>query len=159
MQKIPFHRLKLTLPYDNKQVLQRILDNTEAGTFTKKCIDKKIFIGTLTENGFKLQKSLKNYRKNSFAPIVIGHFYNDNYYCQLDVIIRPSILAIAFMIIWVGYFLNILITYYIALSTISYLSLVFILFGYFLMIFAFWSEVPKVEKAIRQVLGVNECDD
>ncbi len=58
------------------------------------------------------------------------------------------------MSFWFGYFVKGFIAFTSATSSISYLHLGFILFGYLLMLFPFWYEVPKAESAIRQVLGV-----
>ena len=159
MKLIPFHQFSLTLPYDSKQLFQRIFENTEAGSFGQTHSKDKIFIGKLDKNGFKIQKSLGRLTKNSFVPIAIGEFVDDGYYCQLSVSMRPSLATLIFMTIWIGYFVKGFIAFTSATSSISYLHLGFILFGYLLMLFSFWYEVLKAESAIRQVLEVYQSDN
>jgi len=95
------------------------------------------------------------YKFNLTLPIAIGEFVDDGYYCQLSVKMRPSLATLIFMTIWIGYFVKGLTGYFISTSSISYLYLGFILFGYLLMLFSFWYEVPKAENAIKNVLGVD----
>jgi hypothetical protein len=154
MKLIPFHQFNLTLPYDSKQLFQRIFESTEAGSFAQTHSKDKIFIGKLDKNSFKIQKSLGRFTENSFVPIAIGEFVDDGFYCQLSVKMRPSLLTIIFMSIWIAYFAGGFINYISTTSTVSYTYMGFILFGYLLMFLSFWYEVPKAESAIRQVLEV-----
>ncbi len=155
MSVFPFYKFNLILPYDSKQLFQRIFENTEAGSFGQTHSKDKIFIGKLEKNGFKIQKCFGRLTQNSFVPIAIGTYENDGYYCQLSVSMRPPLVTLIFMMIWIGYFVKGLISYFVATSSISYLYLGFILFGYILMLFSFWYEVPKAENAIKNILEVD----
>jgi hypothetical protein len=151
MKVLPYYRFKLTLPFNKKQAIQRMLDNTEANSIGKTHSDKNVFIGTLTDNSFKIKKSLEHNSRNSFIPVAKGTMIDDGYYCQLDVKMHPSIITIVFMFIWMSYFVKNFIGYFLATSSISFTFLSLIVFGYLLMFFAFWHEVPKLEKSIRDV--------
>ncbi len=63
MKLIPFHQFNLTLPYDSKQLFQRMFENTEAGSFGQTHSKDKMFIGKLDKNSFKIQKSLGRFTK------------------------------------------------------------------------------------------------
>ena len=71
MKLIPFHQFNLTLPYDSKQLFQRIFENTEVGSFAQIHSKDKTFIGKLDKNSFKIQKSSGRFTKK----LICAHRY------------------------------------------------------------------------------------
>lgn len=151
-----FHQFKLKLPFGKEQALNRIFENTEVSSFGKTKSEQKKFIGSLTDRSFKIKKSLNQYYQNSFNPIARGNLEKEGHHCIVKVNLLPSIPVAVFILCWMAYFLNGLWVYYMATSSVSFVYLTFIVFGYLFMYFAFWHEVPSFESLIKKVLEGNE---
>lgn len=159
MNMFPLHHFKITLPFDKKEVMKRIYNNTESSTFAKTRSKDKKFIGTFTDSSFKIKKSLNQNHINSFIPIALGELKNDVHYCNVYIKMRPSILVIIFMLFWMWFFGKALFTYFIVTSAISFFNLAFIILGYFFMNFSFWQEAPETEKLIIEILNGNKLSN
>ncbi|MBL4660125.1 MAG: hypothetical protein JKY19_07200 [Alcanivoracaceae bacterium] len=149
MKPYPYDKFKIRLPYDCKEAIRRILDNTEPTSFAQSQSKTKIFLGQVNACSFKIQKSIRY--QNSFLPIAQGKISNDGFYCVVTVTLRLSISTIVFMLIWFGYFIKMIIEYYVVTSEIQLLPASFLLFGYVLVMSGFWFDAPRTEQAIKDV--------
>ena len=152
MNFIPFHQFKLKLPYNKKEVINRIYDNTKPSSFSGNHSQKKIFYGTFTDSSFKISKILKQQYKNSFNPIAISELIDEGYYCRVKIAVRPTLPTLVFMFIWFAFFLKGLVIGLMVYKTLVWFDLGFIIFGYLLLSISFWNEVPKLENSIRGLL-------
>lgn len=158
MKFIPFHQFDLKLPFNKDEVINRIYDNTKPSSLGDNYSHSKIFYGTFTDSIFKISKTLKQHYRNSFNPIAIGEITDDSYYCHVKVTMRPTLPTLLFMFIWIGYFLKGLVMAFLAVNTIIWINLGFIVFGYLLMSLGFWFEAPKLESSIKKLLDDKERD-
>lgn len=114
---------------------------------------KRLFFGEIDNCEFKLYRHIK-YR-NSFLPIAYGRIESDGFGSKIIIRISMDIFTILFMFVWLSIsFINGIDSIQEYRGIGSLIPVVFFIFGYVLMSFSFWLEMPKLTQLIKNMLGI-----
>jgi len=86
---------------------------------------------------------------NSSQPIAFGTIHDNGKEISVKITLRPHILVILFLAVWVSFLL--IISYFIPIAP-SLITIGMAVFGYLVMNYAFWIDVPKLKKEISIVV-------
>ena len=112
----------------------------------------KPFIGAVTGYSFKIRRSIKY--ANSYLPILVGNIEPRDGRSLVRIRLRMPLSTSIFMSFWFLFFVWMVISHPPTLDEKhSWASIGFLVFGYLSMQVAFWLEVPKAEKELREVFA------
>ena len=86
---------KIESSLTKKEIVQRLCEITNT-TFK----DNALFVGQISDNGFKIHKRPKENVRNAFTPVLIGKIENNNESCDINITARLNTLVSIFLLIW-----------------------------------------------------------
>lgn len=86
---------KIESSLTKKEIVQRLYEITN--TTVK---DNDLFVGQISDNGFKIHKRPKENVRNAFTPVLIGKIENNNESCDINITARLNTLISIFFLIW-----------------------------------------------------------
>jgi len=155
MNILPYKYLELKTNLTADEVQHAIEISCKKWSFSSAMFSshKKPFFGEVDNNKFEIYRHIKY--GNSFLPIAYGRIEADGLGSKIIIRISLSASAILFMIVWfaIGFKDGIpSIHEYQGLKI--FIPFSFFIYGYALMSFGFWFEVPKLIRLIKKTLGL-----
>lgn len=86
---------KMESSLTKQEVVQRLYEITN--TTVK---DNDLFVGQISDNGFKIRKRPKEYVRNAFTPVLVGKIDSKNEGCDINVTARLNVFVSIFCLIW-----------------------------------------------------------
>lgn len=138
---------KMESSLTKQEVVQRLYEITN--TTVK---DNDLFVGQISDNGFKIRKRPKEYVRNAFTPVLIGKIDSKNEGCDINVTARLNVFVSIFYLIWsIG---AIIVPLIIGIVEPVFLlaALVFAAFLILLIYFAFYKPAKKTIALLSSIL-------
>lgn len=86
---------KIESSLTKQEIVQRLCEITN--TTVK---DNDLFVGQISDNGFKIHKRPKENVRNAFMPVLIGKIESKNEGCDINIIARLNLFTSIFLLIW-----------------------------------------------------------
>ena len=86
---------KIESSLTKKEIVQRLYEITN--TTVK---DNDLFVGQISDNGFKIHKRPKENVRNSFAPVLHGKIEDNNNGWNINITARLNVFVSIFFLIW-----------------------------------------------------------
>lgn len=62
--------------------------------------NNNLFVGQVSDNGFKIYKKPKEYLRNAFTSILVGKIENKNEGCDINITAKLNLFTALFFLIW-----------------------------------------------------------
>ena len=148
MRIFPFEKYKLKSRLSLKELYASIDESCRLWRFSAYFNDKREpLFGKRIENKFRVYSAFR-YR-NSSKPIAFGTIYDNGEEISVEVTLRPNILVILFVAVWVSSLL--IISYFMPIAP-SLIPIGMAALGYLVMNVCFWFDVPKLKKEISIIV-------
>ncbi len=152
MYLTPFLHFVIESPHNMTKILSILGKQTEPYSSAQTHSKPKKFIGSIDENGFKLQNKLHRFYENDFNPVAIGSITELGDKSSINIYFRPTFSSCLFMLFFIGITVKELIGWFLGYGNSNWFYSGLLFIGYIFMQIGFWIEAPKLENNLRNLL-------